>query len=115
VPLEGCWLQANGVLPATQPELHACDGRAVHSCHLVPKQILKREAKRLEIPKTRLLQDPRLQRRGCRKHHHLLDVARKLRIPRHRLPAETEEAAREYGLTAWLTREYGEPMSEAYR
>lgn len=41
-------------------------------------------------------------------HHGMLDTARTLRIPRHAIPAETEEFAVEHGLGWWLDREYGE-------
>lgn len=43
---------------------------------------------------------------GLSGHHGMLDVARKLRIPRDRLPDAVEEFAAEHGLTWWLERGY---------
>jgi hypothetical protein len=45
---------------------------------------------------------------GIGGHHGRLDYSRRLRIPRHRIPPETEEFAAELGLGWWLDRTYGE-------
>jgi hypothetical protein len=124
------------LVPVTlHPVLNACEGRR-DPCHLVPKRLLRREfphgllrlvdddpaaafraigaaeplgteyvQRSLEL----LLRDPRIIVEGCRRHHGLLDVAKKLRIPRDRLPVGVEEFAEELGpaITAWLDTEYG--------
>jgi len=88
--------------------------------HLIPQQTIKREVLRcthstVMSPPVEydLLWDPRVWRWACggpmgsSGHHGMLDTARTLRIPRHAIPAETEEFAAEHGLTWWLDREYG--------
>jgi hypothetical protein len=81
---------------------------------LIKQQMLVREVwnRRAELEgvppgKALLLKDPRWSVWGCAWHHHQLDQARKLRIPRHRLPAELEQAAAQYGILWWIDREYG--------
>jgi len=54
-----------------------------------------------------LLDDPRIIRNGCRRHHGLLDNARKLKIGREDLPESVEEFAEEFGFKWWLDNEYG--------
>ena len=54
-----------------------------------------------------LVSDPRIIVAACRRHHHLFDIARKLRIPREALPVGVEEFAYDYGLAWWLDKEYG--------
>lgn len=113
--VEVCWLAQ--FAPAV-----SCRGPVVR-CHLVPKQTIRREVWNQRealrpllvqlgkvFPSTlRLLQgDPRCWRLGCEIHHHMLDSSRKLRIPRERLPRETEAFCSDYGLLWWLDREYGE-------
>lgn len=90
-------------------------------CHLIKEQTIEREvwAKRRRLTaqqrggltKTALLKDPRWTVWGCFHHHWDLDKARKLRIPRSRLPPDLEEAAAEYGILWWLDREYGSAQS----
>lgn len=94
-----------------------CSGR-LQRVHLVKEQTIRREvwdrrleleAARAAVPRSKraLLKDPRWWVWGCLWHHHQLDKSRKLRIPRHRLPPELEQAAAEYGILWWLDREYG--------
>jgi len=130
-----CFLQEHGLLEMPgrlvpvrlHPTLNACEGRR-DPCHLIPQRLLKREfphgtffveagrvGTALKVEHggrllDDLLHDPRIIVEGCRRHHHLLDVAKKLRIPRKNLPAGVEEFAQELGrpITAWLDSEYGE-------
>jgi hypothetical protein len=133
---EPCWLAANGLLEldgrlvpirfAPAPDLRECEGRR-DPCHLIPRRLLrtefpegayfdgsywrpalgptKGEYRALEL----LLRDSRIIVEGCRRHHRLLDEAKKLRLPRAALPASAEEFAAELGppITSWLDREYG--------
>ena len=95
-----------------------CSGR-LQRCHLVKEQTIRREvwdrrleleAARMDVPRSKraLLRDERWWVWGCLWHHHQLDKSRKLRIPRHRLPPQLEQAAAQYGIVWCLTREYGE-------
>ncbi len=98
-----------------------CDGRLVR-VHLLPRQLIARALQ------TRLRGDPygasavaiiaaTNDKHGWVKacggpmgnagHHGMLDSSRTLWIPRHAIPAETEEMAAELGLEWWLEREYG--------
>jgi hypothetical protein len=84
--------------------------------HLIKQQTIRREVwnRRDELEgvprsKARLLGDSRWWVWACVRHHWELDKSRRLRIPRHRLPPELEEAAAQYGILWWIEREYGEP------
>jgi uncharacterized protein (DUF2236 family) len=91
-----------------------CDG-VLRKVHLIPQRVITRE---LRPPNAKemlaLVWDERVWRWACggpmgnAGHHGMLDWARTLRIPRHAIPAETEQFAAEHGLEWWLTREYGE-------
>lgn len=111
-----CWLAQ---FAPVEGGLHACEGSRIRACHLIPKQEIKRtvhrkltenapSARAYELQLGSIVYDPRTAKPGCDRHHHLLDTARKLKIPRRKLPAAVEEFAREHGLEAWLDREYGE-------
>lgn len=82
-----------------------CDGQLVR-CHLLPKQLLKREGHRAAAA------DERSWVWGCGGpmgnggHHGMLDHSRTLRVPLAALPTGTVELAAELGLTWWLEREY---------
>jgi hypothetical protein len=97
---ELCWFQAHldGIGP--------CSGRLV-KCHLLPRQLLKREGY------TWAIDDDRSWVPGCggpmgnAGHHGMLDTSRTLRIPRSVVPSYVEELAEECGLGWWLDREYG--------
>jgi hypothetical protein len=97
-----------------------CDGRLVRA-HLIPAQLLKRETNAAvraramtQATQDMLVWDPRAWvwmcggPTGIGGHHGRLDYSRRLRIPRHRIPPETEEFAAELGLGWWLDRTYGE-------
>jgi hypothetical protein len=94
-----CWLAGLSDEP--------CDGRLVR-VHLIPQQVIKREVRRSAAL------DPRTWVWACggavgvSGHHGMLDYARTLRVPRHRLPAALEDFAEETGLGWWLDREYGQ-------
>lgn len=111
-----CWLREHGLLEMPgrlvpvhmHPVLNACEGR-FDRAHLIPKQRL-----RLELGKKRDTAESErdlLTVWACRRHHHLLDQARKLRIPRDRLPESVEQFAADHGLVWWLDTEYG-PLTE---
>lgn len=78
-----------------------CSG-GLQRAHLIKQQTIRRRS-------GASLTDPRSWVWACVWHHTQLDQGRKLRIPRHRLPAELEAFALEAGLTWWLDREYGPP------
>lgn len=87
-----------------------CEGR-MERAHLLRLQTLRRELRKLDLPADELLAllwSPAVWRPGCTLHHGLLDKARRLRIPRDAIPADTEAFADTYGLAWWLAREYGE-------
>lgn len=95
-----CWLAQFAPV-----NLGACDGR-LDPCHLIPAQLLRRELgdgtigfEDLTVP-------------GCRRHHGLFDVSKRIRVPRERLPGRVERFAEEAGLTWWLDRTYG-PLEAA--
>lgn len=100
----GCWFAMNII--GSGP----CDGR-LRKCHLIPKQLLKREfGKELGA---RFAEDPATWVWGCggimgnAGHHGMLDASRTLRIPRAVVPAATEQFAADHALEWWLDREYG--------
>ena len=105
----GCWFAANVI--ACGP----CDGQLVR-CHLIPKQLLKREFGKVLGKK--LAEDPATWVPGCGGptgiggHHGMLDQSRTVRITRIELPDELELFAANHGLSWWLDREYG-PREEA--
>jgi hypothetical protein len=95
-----------------------CLGR-LQRAHLIKEQVLRREVwnrreQLANVPrtKTQLFEDPRLIVWACVRHHWQLDKSRTLKIPRHRLPPELEEAAAQYGILWWVDREYGCLSSE---
>jgi hypothetical protein len=77
------------------------DGRP-DRMHLIPAQRLRKAGL-----KRKQVQDARLIRPGCRKHHHQFDNGF-IRLERVEIPQETEEAAAEYGVEWSLDRDYGE-------
>ena len=103
-PIQLCWLGMFGRIEHGDP-MPACEGRLVR-CHLIPKQVLKRNGGHPE--------DPRGWVWGCGGvtgvggHHGMLDSARTLQLPRDAIPPGTEELALELGLMWWLDRTYGE-------
>jgi hypothetical protein len=83
-----------------------CEG-PLRQCHLIPKQLLKREGFEWAIS------DPRSWVWACggpgygnTGHHGMLDTARTLRIPLEAIPQGTIELAVELGIDWWLDREY---------
>lgn len=71
-----------------------CGARGVHDHHVIYQQELRRAARRLGVPASRLLRDPRglvPMAVACHAAHH--DRSRPL--PLHRLPDEVFEFARE--------------------
>src|SRR5438128_1186852 len=96
IKAERCWLRQ-----FAPPELRECDGR-LDPCHLIPKQLLRRELGDGTVGFEDLIVP------GCRKHHRLLDEARRIKIPRKRLPARVEWFAEQAGLAWFLDFEYGE-------
>lgn len=94
-----CWFAA---LPGAGP----CSGR-LRKCHLVPAQLIRREVGAAAAWDSRTWVWGCGGPTGIGGHHGMLDVARTLRIPRHRLPAEVEKFAAEHRLGWWLDREYG--------
>jgi hypothetical protein len=105
----GCWFAQNVI------GCGPCDGRLVR-CHLIPKQLLKREA--ASRHRVSGANDERVWVWGCGGpmgnggHHGQLDHSRTLRIHRDVLPPGLEEFAREWNLEWWLDREYG-PRKQA--
>lgn len=115
---ELCWLAQ--FAPAGAEE---CRG-PMQRCHLVtkrrlrelwrqvhhPKSVRPKGWVRAALPKTlqQLLEDPRLWRPGCERHHRLMDERRSLRVPRWAIPTETETFCLTVELDSWLDREYGE-------
>jgi hypothetical protein len=98
-----CWLFANGVMEKGRP-MPACEGRLIRA-HLIPCQTLKRYGgdpwdSRAWVPVCGGVT-------GCSGHHGMLDVSRRLRVPRERLPGVVEELALEIGVGWWLDRAYG--------
>jgi hypothetical protein len=92
-------------LAAFAPEGYvACDGRT-DRVHLIPQQLLRREGHFDEIWNEALWVP------GCRKHHGLMDVSRRLRIPRCAIPLRTSIWAERHGLDWYLDREYGAGVS----
>ena len=78
--------------------------------HLIPKQQIKKALAGMvldDLDGYVILWDQRVTRAACYRHHTMLDQSRKLRVPRHAIPVETEEYAAELGLGWWLDREYG--------
>jgi hypothetical protein len=59
-----------------------------------------------EIALGELLSDPRLGVLGCRRHHSLIENG-VIVLARRELPAEVDSVAVEFGLDAWLDRDYG--------
>lgn len=112
-----CWLAQFSDTP--------CSGR-LEKVHLIAKQIVRRDVwlprynGRVETPDNfpttlrELVWDRRIWRYGCHGNHHDLDCTKRIVLKRSELPASVEEFAREYGLTAWLEREYG-PSIEPVR
>ena len=114
---------------ADLPGAGPCDGRLVRA-HLIPQSMLKREWSASKMGRgtsvgnglaaqrwrkqEMLVWDPRAWVwmcggiSGAAGHHGQLDFAKTLRIPRHRIPAGTEEMAVELGFGWWLDRTYGE-------
>jgi hypothetical protein len=92
-----CWLAQFSKTP--------CDGQLVR-CHLIPRQILRREGH------ADLIDDRRTWVPGCGGptgiggHHGELDSSRRLRIPIWDIPTETLLLAEEIGLGWWIEREY---------
>lgn len=82
-----------------------CDGRLVR-VHLIPKQVIKREAPAADVWDRRCYVMACGGPMGNSGHHGMLDFTRTIRIPRRLLPPELEEFASEHGLTWWLDREY---------
>jgi len=82
-----------------------CDFRAdgrPDRMHLIPAQRLRKAGlKRKEV------QDDRVIRHGCRKHHHQFDNGF-IKVTRDEIPRDTEEFAAEHGLEWSLDRDYGE-------
>jgi hypothetical protein len=99
-----CFLAAHGVHEGGL--MPACDGRLVR-CHLIPKQLLKREGHGA------LRRDERTWVLGCggpmgnAGHHGMFDTPRMIRLPRAAIPPALEALAAELGLSWWLDREYG--------
>lgn len=99
-----CFFAAFGVMEDGSP-MPPCDGELV-KCHLIARQLLRREG----APPW----DGRVWVWACGGpmgnggHHGMLDHTRTLKLPRSAIPEHTEAFAMEYGLTWWLTREYGE-------
>lgn len=98
---------------ADLPGAGPCDGRLVR-CHLIPRQTLKRE---LNAGRS-VLEDPRSWVWGCGGamgagggHHGMFDTARRLRVPRHRLPPEFVEWCEGLGLGWYVDREFGPPTA----
>jgi hypothetical protein len=83
-----------------------CNGRLIRA-HLIPKQVIHREAPEADI------WDPRVYVLACGGgsgiggHHGMLDFSRTIRIPRRLLPPGLEEFANQYGLAWYLDRHYG--------
>jgi hypothetical protein len=92
-----CWLAQFSKTP--------CDGELVR-CHLIPRQVLKREGH------PELIDDRRTWVPGCGGptgvggHHGELDFSRKLRIPIWDIPTETLLLMEAIDLDWWLRREY---------
>lgn len=100
-----CWLAANGVMENDRP-MAPCDGRLVR-CHLIPKALLSREDLTLYRWDERCWVWACGGPMGNSGHHGMLDVSRKLRIPRENLPVDLEQFAAEVEVVWWLEREYG--------
>lgn len=83
-----------------------CEGR-MDPCHLIDKQVLKRNGLHA------IVWDRRLWKWGCRLHHDGLDRYFTVRIPRSAISHATELLAEEIGLEKELTRRFGERESEA--
>lgn len=98
-PPSGCWLAQFS--PGTE-----CAGRLIRA-HLISRQQLRK------IGRADLIHDPATWVWACGGatgiggHHGMLDYARTLRVPRDRIPTDTEALAAQLGLTWWLDREYG--------
>lgn len=88
-----------------------CDGK-LRKCHLIPKQVVKREVGRNFMWDERTWVWACGGPTGIGGHHGMLDASRTLRIPRDRLPMKVEGFAEQHGLGWWLDREYG-PRAEA--
>lgn len=100
-----CWLAANGKLENGRA-MTPCDGRLIRA-HLIKKQVVARCGSLVDLWDDRLWVWACGGPMGNGGHHGMLDVSKKLRIPRDRLPAAVEAVAAETGLTWWLDREYG--------
>gem|GEM_PF-4747895 len=122
---------AGQLVPVLESPQAECQGR-IDRCHLIKKSEIKARfplgatldesdagvfrpvgkgepwaVMTSHIAQDDLISDPHLIVPGCRRHHHLFDVARKLRIPRESIPQATEQWAWMYGMGWWLDREYG--------
>lgn len=105
--MTACWLAQfglietpTGLVPAhLHPTLGKCDG-PMDPAHLIPKQLLRRELG------SRWVGFEEIVVPGCRRHHDLMDTARRLKIPRDALPESVERFADAHGLAWWLEREY---------
>jgi hypothetical protein len=93
--LTKCWFSKYDDTP--------CDFRAdglPDRCHLIPKQRLKEAYRRRKLPEHVVIaraRDPRVLVLGCRKHHHLFDFAKKIRLKEEDYPERLHDYAQEYG------------------
>ena len=86
-----------------------CDG-PTDFCHLIPKQVLKRE---IATDDPDVIWHPSTYVPGCRRHHNMLDVERTLKIPRSELPWKMIAFCEAFGLMWWVEREYGASLPVA--
>jgi hypothetical protein len=101
-----CWLAHNAAYvpwPNGEREpMPPCGGRVIRA-HLIPKRLIGVDL--AADPRTWVFACGGIM--GCSGHHGMLDVERKLRIPRQNLPIALEQFAAEHGFSHWLDREYG--------
>jgi hypothetical protein len=90
-----CWIARHGRIDGW-PTMPPCDGQLIRA-HLIPRQLLLRE-----LPAEMaagVINDPRTWVMACggpignAGHHGMLDVSKRVRIPRRRLPPDLEALA----------------------
>lgn len=97
-----CWLRQFSDRP--------CEGPACHKAHLLKQQTIRRAFPRgVKVP-AKVLWDPRVWRRACRRHHHDFDNGR-LVVPRESVPEDTERFAAEHRLSWYLDKRYARKVA----
>lgn len=97
-----CFLARYGQMELGEP-MTPCEGRLIKA-HILPRQLLKRHGGDPKDPRSFVFACGGIV--GNAGHHGHLDSSRRLRLPRHAIPAGTQQMAEELGLVWWLDRTY---------